>query len=214
MAILIAGCGSEQDNSNDAPAAAKARPSNTSVATESVVSDRVLNIPDIKQLMPNTENLPGWKMISRRATKNRILCDGVFANSCKGTVGLGYSDFTHGKATPEKFARISFNVYSCRNELAAKKLYGELPLDVGKLITGPEGIGDQQAAAQGKAGEVTTVQSKVRVNNTVIWVYVTGSEQTATVERLDAGVRLLYERVRQAKQGITPIVSEPFPTSL
>ena len=140
------------------------------------------------------------------ATTDRFLCQGVFSHDCRGTVALGTADFARGRRTPQEWVKLSFNLYSCRNERAAHDLYTAMDSSGTKLALRGS-LGDERVATRRKVGPATVLSTKLRVGTTVMWVYVTGSEQTATSERVEKALQLLYNRTQQAQSGAKPVAS-------
>ncbi|MFJ6655830.1 hypothetical protein ACIQNG_05615 [Streptomyces sp. NPDC091377] len=206
--MALAGCGSEsgsaRQGSDRPPKSSSAPPATTQVK----LPERTLKARDIEQTLPDAKDLPGWKTaFGPRATQGREGCQDLLPGGCPGTVASGGSDVTRGKRTPEEWVRIGFNLYSSRSDRAAHDLFTELPLR-GTEVKLRNGVpADEHIATREKMDETIVLGSKTRVDDVLLWVYVMGSEQSATIERLESALRLTYERLEQAKHGEEPNIS-------
>ncbi|MFJ5260473.1 hypothetical protein ACIQAC_08345 [Streptomyces sp. NPDC088387] len=163
---------------------------------------------DIEQILPDATDLPGWKPVFEPlATEGRVGCQDIFPNGCRGTVASGGSDVTRGKRTPEAWVRLSFNLYSAESDRAAHDLFAELPLRGAKVKAKSAVPADEHVTTREKIDKTIVLGSKTRVDDVLMWVYVTGSDRSATTKRLDSALRLAYERLVQAKQGTAPNAS-------
>ncbi|MEW2400275.1 hypothetical protein [Streptomyces sp. NPDC046862] len=152
----------------------------------------------------------GGNVIEPMAGTDRFLCQDVFARDCRGMMALGQSEFTRGSRTPEEWVRLSFSLYSFRSERIARELYTALNLGGTKLAL-PRSGGDEHVATRRKDGEATVLSIKARAGTTVMWVFAVGSEQTASSERAEKALQLLYKRTQQAKSGAQPTASISIP---
>ncbi|MFD5652214.1 hypothetical protein [Streptomyces sp. NPDC127039] len=210
--LLFSGCGTEAETP-EAPSSATASPPSTAPSATSVDGKpvSVLDIGRVKGVLPDEAALPGWsRIVEPLVTTDQFICQGVMAHGCPGLVAMGQSDFKRGGRTPAESIRLTFALYSCSSESAAHDLYASLNLS-GAQVGLSESLGDEQTATRDVLKSSADVQPtllsvKARSGTTMLWVTAMTSEQKTTKERTQAALRLLRDRVQQAKEGIKPNV--------
>ncbi|MEB8342867.1 hypothetical protein [Streptomyces endophyticus] len=191
--LLLGGCGSGSGSGSE-PAA---KPVDTLQARQA------------KTALPDKSSLPGWTQVgARRVDTDVYMCQVVAGDACKGVVATGTANFVRGPKRTDKWLRYSFNVYSCRTEDHARRMYEALPdyaaRPGSKKISS---LGDESAASSDVLkGEhpLVSFHDKVRVGRTVIWTYAMGTEKAVTGERAEMAAKLQADRVQQAHRGLKP----------
>ncbi|MGW0823265.1 hypothetical protein [Streptomyces sp. NPDC002845] len=168
----------------------------------------------VREILSSAAELAGWESIGEPlVTTDRRACEGVIINGCPDAVAIGSMDLTRGGKTCDEWVRLNFTMYSCTSNDAARDVYAGLNLD-GTELALPDSLGDERLATRQKldsqmeGSHITLFSVKARTGTTVLWVSAVGySELTATKERAQAVMQLLYDRTQQVKHGAKPVVS-------
>lgn len=198
-ALLLTGCGGAAEGTT------AAKP----IAT--------LKARHVKAALPDKAALPGWTQVGKGLVDtDSYLCRVVARDACKGVTATGTTNFVRGAKRTDKWLRFSFNVYSCRTDDDARRLYKKLPAydarpDTKKIPP----LGDESTASATVLGNaqqsVSVFHDKVRVGTTVAWTYAMGSKKAVTTERAEMAAELQTDRVRQAHDGLKPTASVKVP---
>ncbi|MER6678395.1 hypothetical protein [Streptomyces sp. NPDC000983] len=208
MGVLVSGCGSDAPASGSrSPGPIRSAPADPSAAADPGRA-KVLQIRDVKAVMPDAAALPGWRETSGSlVTKDRLLCQTVVPNGCRTTVAMGTSKFLRGEKMSKTGGEISFTLYSCTSERTAHELFAELTLSGSKTRL-PGSLGDEQAAVHTTLStggrSVAIASTKIRAGTTILWVTAAGAEQHTTQQRTRAAAQLFHDRTEQAKTGEKP----------